>query len=190
MNRGNHPLRESDRGARPLAIEGARQRNKRDWTLRLTVWKGGLIPRLDNRTRPTYSPSWQSFDVRGPTPGPPADYHTPASCREQAGSALYACVTTAIRPGDHFRSGLGGGRHERADRCRRRGRAPIKVIQSGDGWQNREIMLCVNRTEGRPFDRQGARQGNKWDWTFVARYGNGPPDSGERVTAGDYPPSS
>ena len=61
----------------------------------------GIIPRLDNRIRPTYSPSWQSFDVRGPTPGRPLTT-TPASCGEQAGSALYACVTTAIRPGDHF----------------------------------------------------------------------------------------
>ena len=47
-------------------------------------------------------------------------------------------------------------------------------------------MLCVNRTEGRPLASEGERQGNKWDRTFVARYGNGPPDSDVGRVTGDH----
>ena len=37
-----------------------------------------------------------------------------------------------------------------------------------------------------PRGEQGERQGNKWDWTFVARYGNGPPDPDAGGITGDH----
>ena len=39
----------------------------------------------------------------------------------------------------------------------------------------REMPCAIGRKL--PLANEGERQGNKCDWTFVARYGNGPPDS-------------